>query len=323
MNFDPKNPDRSRFLQRPLHRRQFLHSGAVAAGGLLVPKALGAQESSLDLPPSKNTSTPAAPLGARVNEGLLPDHRLIMYYGFPENPHMGILGEYSPEELLPRLLEQKAEYEAVSDDRPWKAGFELIASVAQRDPGADGKYVADTDGEWLDMYTQFTEANDMFLLLDVQMGLKTPKEDYEGLERWLRYDHVHLAIDPEFHVLPGETPGIELGSIDAADVTEAQEWLVQIAEKYGTSRKMLLIHQFNVYSVSNKDKIKPMAGVDLVLNMDGWGPPWQKLETWEVIIQQTPIEYNGIKLFYRQDEPLMTPAEVMALEPTPDVINYQ
>lgn len=322
MNFNPKNPDRSRFLQRPLHRRQLLHSGA-AAGGLLVPKALGAQESSLDLPPSKNTSTPAAPLGARVNEGLLPDHRLIMYYGFPENPYMGILGEYSPEELLPRLLEQKAEYEAVSDDRPWKAGFELIASVAQRDAGADGKYVADTDGEWLDMYTQFTEANDMFLLLDVQMGLKTPKEDYEGLERWLRYDHVHLAIDPEFHVLPGETPGIELGSIDAADVTEAQEWLVQIAEKYGTSRKMLLIHQFNVYSVSNKDKIKPMAGVDLVLNMDGWGPPWQKLETWEVIIEQTPIEYNGIKLFYRQDEPLMTPAEVMALEPTPDVINYQ
>lgn len=323
MNFNPKNPDRSRFLQRPLHRRQLLHSGAAAAGGLLVPKALGAQESSLDLPPSKNTSTPAAPLGARVNEGLLPDHRLIMYYGFPENPYMGILGEYSPEELLPRLLEQKAEYEAVSDDRPWKAGFELIASVAQRDAGADGKYVADTDGEWLDMYTQFTEANDMFLLLDVQMGLKTPKEDYEGLERWLRYDHVHLAIDPEFHVLPGETPGIELGSIDAADVTEAQEWLVQIAEKYGTSRKMLLIHQFNVYSVSNKDKIKPMAGVDLVLNMDGWGPPWQKLETWEVIIEQTPIEYNGIKLFYRQDEPLMTPAEVMALEPTPDVINYQ
>lgn len=307
-----------------MHRRQFLHASAVtAAGGLLLPEASTAQESSLDLPPSQNTSTPTAPIGARINEGLIPEHRLIMYYGFPENPYMGILGEYPPEELLPRLLEQKAEYEAVINDRPWKAGFELIASVAQRDPGADGKYVADTDGKWLDMYTQFTEANDMFLLLDVQMGLKTPKEDYEGLERWLRYDHVHLAIDPEFHVLPGETPGIELGSIDAADVTEAQEWLVHISEKYGTSRKMLLIHQFHVYSVANKDQVKPMQGVDLVLNMDGWGPPWQKLETWEVIIEQTPIEYNGIKMFYRQDEPVMTPAEVMALEPTPDVINYQ
>ncbi|HEV2074238.1 MAG TPA: hypothetical protein VGR29_11425 [Thermomicrobiales bacterium] len=324
MNFELKRPGRSRFLQRPMNRRKLLHASALStAGGLLLPGASGAQESSLDLPPSQNTSTPSAPIGARFNEGLLPDHRLIMYYGFPENPNMGILGEYPPEQLLPQLLEQKAEYEAVINDRPWKAGFELIASVAQREPGPDGKYIADTDGKWLDMYTQFTEANDMFLVLDVQMGLKTPKEDYEGLERWLRYDHVHLAIDPEFHVLPGETPGIELGSIDAADVAEAQAWLLQLAEKYGTSRKMLLIHQFNTYSVSNKDQIKPLEGVDLVLNMDGWGPPWQKLETWEVIIQQTPIEYNGVKVFYRQDEPIMTPAEVIALEPTPDVINYQ
>jgi hypothetical protein len=306
-----------------MHRRRFAQGAAAAAGSLLLPGTLGAQESSLDIPPSQNRSTPAAPIGGRFNEGLLPEHRLIMYYGFPENPNMGILGEHPPEELLPKLIEQKAAYEAVINDRPWKAGFELIASVAQREPGPDGKYVADTSGELLDRYTQFTEENDMYLLLDVQCGLKTPKEDYAGLERWLRYDHVHLAIDPEFHILPGETPGIELGSIDASDVTEAQQWCVDIANKYGTSRKMLLIHQFNVYSISNKDKIKPMEGVDLVLNMDGFGPPHMKLDTWGVVVQQQPIEYNGIKLFYGQDEPLMTPAEIMALEPTPDVINYQ
>ncbi len=280
-------------------------------------------------PPAASSPTPApAPQGdgtggIRMSEGLLPDHHLIMYYGFPENPNMGILGQHPPEELLPKLQEQKAAYEAAAPDRPWKMGFELIASVAQRDPGPDGKYVADTDGDWLDLYTEFTAANDMYLLLDVQCGLKTPKEDYAGLERWLQFDHVHLAIDPEFHILPGETPGIELGSIDAADVTEAQQFCIDIANKYGTSRKMLLIHQFNVYSISNKDKIKPMDGVDLVLNMDGFGPPWMKLETWGVVIQQQPIEYNGIKLFYDQDEPLMTPEEIMALDPTPDVINYQ
>jgi hypothetical protein len=333
-----------------MRRRQFLATGAAAMGGLILPGTIAGQSdnqldpsqgsteqtaseaqgattdwpgSSLDMPPSQNKATPAAPIGGRFDEGLLPDHRLIMYYGFPENDMMGILGEYPPEELLPKLQEQKAAYEAAAPDRPWKMGFELIASVAQRSPGPDGKYVADTGGEWLDMYTQFTEENDMYLLLDVQCGLKTPKEDYEGLERWLRYDHVHLAIDPEFHVLPGETPGIELGSIDASDVTEAQQWCVDIANKYGTSRKMLLIHQFHVYSISNKEQIKPMHGVDLVLNMDGFGPPHMKLDTWGVVIEKAPIEYNGIKLFYGQDDPLMTPEEVMALEPTPDVINYQ
>jgi hypothetical protein len=323
-----KKGGRERLPGTRMGRRTFVQGTAAAAataaaGGLLLPNGIGAQESSLDIAPSQNLSTPAAPVGARLNEGLLPDHRLIMYYGFPENPQMGILGEFPPEELLPKLLAQKAEYEAVAGDRPWKAGIELIASVAQRDPGPDGMYIADTDGAWLDMYTQFTEQNDMYLLLDVQCGMKSPKEDYAGLERWLRYDHVHLAIDPEFHVLEGETPGIELGSITAEDVIEAQKWCLEIANKYGTSRKMLLIHQFHVFSVEDKDKIKPMEGVDLVLNMDGWGPPELKLETWSVVIQQQPIEYNGIKIFYRQDEPLMSPAEVMALTPTPDVINYQ
>lgn len=309
-----------------IDRRRFVQRGAAAAaGGLILPTAMraNAQESSLDLPPSQNTATPAAPVGARLDEGLLPDYHLIMYYGFPENPNMGILGEFPPEELLPKLQAQTAEYEAVATDKPWKMGIELIASVAQREPGPDGMYIADTDGHWLDMYTQFTEQNNMYLLLDVQCGLKSPKEDYEGLERWLRYDHVHLAIDPEFHVLPGETPGIELGSITAADVTEAQQWCLDISNKYGTSRKMLLIHQFHSFSIQDKDQIAPLEGVDLVLNMDGWGPPDQKLDTWGVVIQQQPIQYNGIKVFYRQDDPQMTPAEIMALDPVPDVINYQ
>lgn len=324
MDNNLKHSERSRFFHQPINRRRLVQGSAAAAGSIILPGAMaGAQESSLDMLPSQNKSTPEAPIGMRMNEGLLPDHRLIMYYGFPEENRMGILGEYPKEELLEKLKVQKAAYEAAAPDRPWKMGLELIASVAQRDPGPDGKYIADTGGHWLDEYTQFTEANDMFLVLDVQMGLKTPKEDYEGLERWLRYDHVHLAIDPEFHVEPGETPGIELGSIDASDVTEAQEWLIHIANKYGTSRKMLLIHQFHHFSIQNKDQISHMDGVDLVLNMDGWGPPHMKLETWGVVIQQQPIEYNGIKLFYRQDDPLMTPEEIMALEPTPDVINYQ
>lgn len=292
----------------------------MAGGAAFGPRVVAQDD---EVPPSQNKSTPSSPVGGRFNEGLLPDHRLIMYYGFPEVPQMGILGTAPPEDLLPKLQEEKANYEAAINDRPWKMGFELIASVAQRDPGPDGKYVSDTAGKWLDAYTLFTRDNDMYLLLDVQMGLKAPKEDYAGLERWLRYDHVHLAIDPEFHILPGETPGVELGSIDGADVTEAQQFLVDLANKYGTSRKMLLIHQFNVYSIANKEKIKPMEGVDLVLNMDGFGTPAMKAETWGVIIQQHQIEYNGIKVFYDQDEPVMPAADVMAYEPTPDVINYQ
>jgi hypothetical protein len=120
-----------------------------------------------------------------------------------------------------------------------------------------------------------------------------------------------------------EIPGQDLGHIKASHVTEAQQWLLDLANAYGTSRKMLLVHQFHVYMIEDKEQIQPMDGVDLVLDMDGWGPPEMKLDTWEVVIQQAPIEYNGIKLFYGQDDPLMSAADIMALEPTPDVVIYQ
>lgn len=293
-----------------MRRRQFVAAAAAAAasvGGLLPSGGL-AQE------PKKNP---------RINEGLLPDNRLLFYYGFPENAKMGILGEYSPDELLVRLKEQAAEYEAADSSRPWKLGLELIASVAQGSPQGDNSYVADTDGKWLDLYTEFTAANDMVLLLDVQMGRKEPKDDYAGLERWLKNDHVHLGIDPEFKMWEEEIPGQDLGHVTGAQVTEAQKWLVELAAKYGTSRKMLLVHQFHYSMIQDKETIRPMAGVDLVIDMDGWGPPDLKLKTWDAVITQQPIEYHGIKLFYGQDDPLMSAADVMGLAPTPDVVIYQ
>lgn len=321
-----------------MRRRQFLASSAATMGGLILPGSVMAQDSDNQLDateePQAEQAQPETPAtasdkavtqgpGMRMNEGLLPDNRLLFYYGFPENELMGILGEYDPETLLGILRDQAAEYEAADSSRPWKLGYEVIASVAQSSPQADNSYVADTDGDWLDLYTEFTAANDMVLLLDVQMGRKEPKEDYVGLERWLQFDHVHLAIDPEFKMWGDEVPGIDLGYVTAAQVTEAQQWLVDIANKYGTSRKTLVVHQFHHYMIEDKDQIQPMQGVDLVIDMDGWGPPHMKLDTWKVVITNEPIEYHGVKLFYQQDDPLMTAAEIMALEPTPDVVIYQ
>ena len=320
-------------LRGKIDRRDLMKIALAATGGAALPTSMFAQDSSvptLDNPPSTNLVTPEANLGGLWDQGILPDHRVLLYYGFPEVDTMGILGEYAPEELVGIIEQQKAEYESVrTDDRSWVTGFELIGSVAQRDPGPDGMYVADTGGNWLDQYTIFTHENNMQLFIDVQMGRKKPHEDYEGLERWIRYPHVHLAIDPEFHLPEDGVPGEDLGQIDAADVTRAQEWLVGLSDKYGLPRKMLIIHQFHVYSVSNKENVAPMDGVDLVMNEDGHGPPEMKLETYRVIIKEHPIQYNGFKIFYRGDiewwdnSRLMTPAEVYQMDPIPDLVNYQ
>ncbi|HEV2067482.1 MAG TPA: hypothetical protein VGR08_11670 [Thermomicrobiales bacterium] len=257
------------------------------------------------------------------NGALLPDNRILLYYGFPENENMGILGEYSPEELLERLYEQAAEYEAVDPSRPIKVGFELIASVAQASPQEDNSYIADTDKEWLDSYTQFTKDNDILLFFDVQMGMRDPKEDYSGLEPWLAEPHVHLAIDPEFAMAPDELPGVHYGQVTGAEITEAQEWLADLARKNDVPPKVLIVHQFRLDMIEDKESVAPVDGAQLVIDMDGFGTPKEKAETYEVVITQQPIEYHGMKLFYQQDVPLLTAEEVLAFEPSPDLIIYQ
>jgi hypothetical protein len=265
-------------------------------------------------------------LGAAAQDdatgAIFPENRVLLYYGFPENPNMGILGQHEPDELLELLNAEAENYRAADPDRPVKIGLELIASVAQGDPGPDGLYIADTSGEFLDLYTEFTAENDMLLFLDVQMGFKTPKEDYEGLDRWLDKPHVHLGIDPEFRMYEGELPGQHIGQVTGAEVTEAQNWLVELAKKHNLPPKVLIVHQFHYTMIEEKDQIAPVDGVDLVIVMDGFGPPEMKADTYEVVITEEPIEFNGIKIFYDQDIPLMTAEEVIAFDPSPDLIVY-
>lgn len=263
------------------------------------------------------------PASAQTTGGILPENRILLYYGFPSNENMGILGEYEPERVLELLLEEAANYEAADPTRPVKVGFEMIASVAQGSPGEDGKYIADASRELLDTYTQFTADNEMLCFLDVQMGFREPLEDYEGLEEWLALPHVHLGIDPEFHWRGDEKPIENIGQVTAEEVTEAQNWLANLSATYEVGPKVLIVHQFHHTMIEDKDQLAPVDGVQLVIDMDGWGSPELKEETYTVVITQEPIEFNGIKLFYPLDDPLMSAADVVALDPSPDLVIYQ
>jgi hypothetical protein len=263
------------------------------------------------------------PLEARMKGAILPKYRVLSYYGFPGNEYMGILGEHDPDDLLSILQEQAAAYEAVDDSRPIKLAFEIIASVAQRDAMADNSYLSYTSRDYIDKYVKFTRDNDLLLLLDMQFGRRTVKQEIGAVLEWLQEPHVHIALDPEFAVKDGEVPGETLGSIDAKDVAYAQKRLARFCEDQNLPPKILIVHQFNLYSISNRDQIKTVDGVQLVLEVDGWGPPDDKRATYGVVADAPNIEYFGFKLWYEQDDPLMTESDVLALTPSPDVIIYQ
>ena len=268
--------------------------------------------------PSKTAAASAAPAAPAtvaptkppVTTSALATHRLVTYYGHPYDDRMGILGEYDPDAMIQKLKEQTAAYTAADPSRPGLCTIELIASVAQGSPGADGLYIARTPLKEVEKFSQLAEKNGCLLLLDIQMGYDTIQNDVTPLLPYLQKPHVHLAIDPEFHVKRGKIPGESFGSVTAAEVTWAMQTLGDLVRANNLPDKIVVLHQFREDMLPDKGNIKPMPNVDLVLMMDGWGLPSAKIANYNAFVRDELIQYGGIKLFYRQDDPLMTPEEV-------------
>ncbi len=270
-------------------------------------------------PAPTSTSTPTPMTG-----GPLGSHRLVTWYGHPDSRLMGILGEFDdPRAMIANLKAQAAEYTAADPAHPAIPTIELIASVASDSPGQDGLFLNPTRPEVLEQYVQMAQDNDCLLLLDVQFGYDTLAHEMQRLLPYLKTGHVHLALDPEFHVKRGEVPGDVFGSLSAAEVTAAQKMLADLVGEYHLPDKVLVVHQFRIDMLPDKSAIKVMPHVQVAIMMDGFGGPEAKIGNYNAFIRDEPIQFGGIKLFYKQDKPLMSPKDIIALSPTPMVVSYQ
>ena len=50
--------------------------------------------------------------------------------------------------------------------------------------------------------------------------------------------------------------------------------------KYHLPPKVLIVHRFTTNMLQHADQIKLDPRVQVVINMDGWGQPWLKLDTY-------------------------------------------
>lgn len=260
---------------------------------------------------------------APIEGPLLPGYRIVTYYGHPHDPAMGIAGEYAIDDLAAILRAEAANYAAADPSRPVIPAFEIIATVAQRVPGADGTYILDTDRDTLTTYIDFAAEQGMLVVLDLQIGRGTVANEIEKVRDLLARPNVHLAIDPEFAVAEGQIPGEYIGSISAESITYAQQVLAEISAVNGIPPKLLIVHQFREDMIVGKEQLAAYPGVQLVIDADGYGAPELKTAVYNFLVRDEPIEFAGVKLFYRQDVPVMTPQEILDLVPAPDVIIYQ
>ncbi len=261
----------------------------------------------------KPTPTPAPPI--------LPDKRIVAFYGNPAADELGILGIGSPDLAGRRLLRQAKAYERPR--RPVQPAMELISTVANAHPGDDGMYRRQESNAVIRRYLKAARKVKAILILDIQPGQADFFEETVRLKRWLKQPDVHLALDPEWRIKPGQVPGNVIGSVDAREVNAVSAWLEQLVVSENLPPKVIVIHQFTHDMIQGRDQLKPREKVQIILNADGFGGREVKISKYKDFTRGKSAFHDGFKLFYKEDLNLMKPRQVIRLRPSPDIVIYE
>lgn len=259
---------------------------------------------------------------------VLPFKRVVAYYGNYFSKQMGALGEYPKEEMFARLKQEVAEWEKADPATPVVPALHYIAVTAQPKPGADGGYRLRMPHREIEKTLSMAAEIGALVFVDIQVGHSTLREELPALEAFLSLPNVHLGIDPEFSMKGGQRPGAAIGTYDAEDINYASGYLAELVRKKGLPPKILVVHRFTQDMVTNYASIQTRPEVQVVMHMDGWGAPQRKLDTYRAHIQDKPVQYTGFKVFYKNDlkhppHRLLTPQELVRLQPMPMYIQYQ
>jgi hypothetical protein len=316
----------SRHSSDVYRRRRLGALGLLAAAAAIAGAAVGAGDRSRgDSPaaPAKaaaqraNAKQAQLPLGGRT---IFPNFRVVAFYGAPQSHGLGALGIGSPDYAARRLAKQAAPYAKKS--RPVLLAFELLADVANHDPGRDGLYRTRQPPSIIARYLGAARRAKALLVLDIQPGHADFLTETRHLDRWLREPDVGLALDPEWHT-PGAVPGTRIGSVQATEVNAVARHVADIVRKYQLPEKLFVVHQFTPNMIGGKARVQQPPGLAMTMNVDGFGDPPNKISKYREFTHDGTHFHRGYKLFYVEDTRLMKPRSVLALQPRPDFVVYE
>jgi hypothetical protein len=277
-------------VRQPQHiyrRRRLAFLGVLAAvalgtavllgsGGENQPRRTAADDAAMPPPPS------GLPRGGR---SILPEFRVVAYYGAPQSRELGALGIGSPDGAVRRLERQARPYG--TKNRPVLPALELITVIANADPGDDGAYRSRQKDAVIRRYLRAARRAKALLLLDIQPGRSDFFTEATRLKKWLEEPDVGLALDPEWRVQEGEVPGQIIGHVEAREVNATSAWLAQLVADEKLPEKLFVIHQFTDDMV-DEAALKPRDGLATVLNVDGFGNQAVKKAKYRDFTRQAP-----------------------------------
>ena len=257
----------------------------------------------------------------RGGSSILPRYRVVAFYGAPQHPALGALGVGPLPGAVTKLERQARAYRRPA--RPVLPALELIADIAKPVPFSTGLYVERQTAATLCRHLREARRAKALLVLDLQPGHADFLDEVRRLRPWLAEPDVSLALDPEWKVPKWAVPGQVIGGTDATVVNAVAHELSTIVRRERLPHKLLLVHQFTPQMVERRELLRRYPEVELTLNVDGVGARADKELAYHTLAATGDAWFHGFKLFYEEDGVVMTPREVLALRPQPDVVIYE
>jgi hypothetical protein len=307
--------------RRTRRQRRIAVAASVLAVGGAVALVLGSDlggSNEAEPPTARAAPPPELPRGGRR---IFPDFTVVAFYGAPQHRELGALGVGTPAAAARRLERQARGYRDAG--RPLLPAFELIATIVQSDPGEEGDHSERQTARTIRRYLRVARAHRALLILDVQPGRAPFMREVRAFGRFLREPDVSLALDPEWSLAPGQLPGQQIGSTDAATINEVSLYLSRIVREEHLPQKLLVVHRFTHDMIRDEERLRPQPGVALTVNVDGFGDPPNKIAKYREFTRGRRDRHHGFKLFYKEDTNRMPPRRVLRLRPRPELIVYE
>jgi hypothetical protein len=276
-------------------------------------------------PVARETSDPPDTELPRGGREVFPRYRLVGYAGLTGARTLGRLGTGPLDQRVGELERRAASYASGREILPV---LEVIATIVRGSPGRDGRYRIRISDKQIETYVKTARKHRALLLLNIQPGRSEFLPEAKSYERWLKLPDVGVALDPEWAMDPGQVPGRAYGHSTGAELDGVAAYLSQLVEQHDLPQKVLVYHQVAHSVLRAESGLHQHPGVVLIKSVDGLGPPGPKINTYRHMNKTTPrFVHAGFKLFFTEDRRnhgrLMTPREVLALQPRPEYVMYE
>lgn len=277
---------------------------------------------------AEQTPTPT-PTQRELPQGgttLFPTYRLVGYSGIiGSGPGLGRAGVGTIDDRMKEILERAKPY--ATDGRRIMPTLEYIATMVHPCRNAPKCRTRSTDARIQEHLDAVRKVNG-YLLLAIQPGRSDFPTEVKAYEKFLKEPDVGLAMDPEWRMGPNQEPMKSFGSTSGKELDAVNAYVSKLVKDNHLPEKVVLYHMIRTNWVRQPQDLKAHPGVVNIVSVDGIGSKAMKTETWKAIMKVKPKHVHpGFKLFYTEDTAgawkLMTPAEVMALTPTPEYVLYE